>query len=62
MEPGNAYTIDIGPCFVGAGTCVAGKTATNDTNFWFFQSQAECPIGVYTAYTYGEPNRPPPSA
>src|SRR3954463_10750495 len=25
MEPGNAYTIDIGPCFVGAGTCVAGK-------------------------------------
>ncbi|KAI0007914.1 GPI anchored cell wall protein [Xylariaceae sp. FL0662B] len=24
MEPGYAYTIDTGPCFVGAGTCVAG--------------------------------------
>lgn len=25
MEPGYAYTIDVGPCFVGAGTCVAGS-------------------------------------
>lgn len=25
MEPGYAYTIDIGPCFVSAGTCVAGS-------------------------------------
>jgi len=24
MEPGYAYTLDIGPCFVSAGTCVAG--------------------------------------
>jgi hypothetical protein len=24
MEPGYAYTIDVGPCFYGAGTCVAG--------------------------------------
>jgi Ubiquitin 3 binding protein But2 C-terminal domain len=55
MEPGNAYTIDIGPCFVSAGTCVAGKTSTNDTHFTFFQDSAqtgECPIGVYTAYSY----------
>lgn len=28
MEPGNAYTIDVGPCFVGAGTCVAGMTVS----------------------------------
>jgi len=55
MEPGNAYTIDIGPCFVSAGTCVAGKTSTNDTTFSFFQDSGkagECPIGVYTAYSY----------
>lgn len=25
MEPGNVYVIDVGPCFVGAGTCVAGS-------------------------------------
>lgn len=25
MEPGYAYVLDIGPCFVGAGTCVAGS-------------------------------------
>lgn len=24
MEPGYAYTLDVGPCFVSAGTCVAG--------------------------------------
>jgi hypothetical protein len=55
MEPGNAYTIDIGPCFVSAGTCVAGQTYTNDTDFWFFQDDGECPIGIYTAYEYGLP-------
>lgn len=60
MEPGNAYTIDVGPCFVGAGTCVAGQTATNDTNFWFFQDLAECPIGVYTSYSYGLPAQAEP--
>ncbi|CAJ2509561.1 Uu.00g145870.m01.CDS01 [Anthostomella pinea] len=46
MEPGYAYTIDIGPCFVGAGTCVAGMTSTNDTSFSFFQDADECAIGV----------------
>ncbi|KIV90425.1 hypothetical protein PV10_07734 [Exophiala mesophila] len=61
MEPGNAYTIDVGPCFVGAGSCVAGKTWSNDTNFWYFQDSGECPIGIYTAYTYGEPARAAPS-
>jgi len=55
MEPGNAYTIDVGPCFVGAGSCVAGMTYTNDTDFWFFQDSDECPIGIYTAYEYGLP-------
>jgi hypothetical protein len=25
MEPGFAYTIDIGPCFVSAGSCVSGR-------------------------------------
>ncbi|ORY66983.1 ubiquitin 3 binding protein But2 C-terminal domain-containing protein [Pseudomassariella vexata] len=59
MEPGFAYTIDVGPCFVGAGTCVAGKTSTNDTHFEFFQNYGECPIGVYTAYSYGLPCEPP---
>ncbi|KUI52584.1 hypothetical protein VP1G_00273 [Cytospora mali] len=24
LEPGYAYVLDVGPCFVGAGTCVAG--------------------------------------
>lgn len=24
MEPGYAYTLDIGPCYISAGTCVAG--------------------------------------
>jgi len=55
MEPGNAYTIDIGPCFVSAGTCVAGLTSTNDTYFSFFQDDGTCPIGIYTAYSYGLP-------
>jgi len=57
MEPGNAYTIDVGPCFVGAGSCVAGMTYTNDTNFNFFQDSGECPIGIYTSYSYGLPPR-----
>lgn len=39
MQPGNAYTIDVGPCRFSAGTCVAGVTGTNDTNFSFFQDQ-----------------------
>ena len=62
MEPGNAYTIDIGPCFVSAGTCVAGLTSTNDTSFNFFQDFNECPIGVYTAYSYGLPPGTPPDS
>ena len=64
MEPGNAYTIDVGPCFVGAGTCVAGLTSTNDTNFSFFQNDGGdggCPIGIYTEYSYGLPPGQPPA-
>lgn len=52
MEPGNAYVIDIGPCWVGAGTCVAGMTSTNDSDFRFFQDFNDCPIGIYTTYSY----------
>ena len=52
MEPGNAYVIDIGPCFVGAGSCVAGYTSTNDTNFRFFQDYEQCPIGLFTSFSY----------
>ncbi|KAI1120148.1 GPI anchored cell wall protein [Nemania abortiva] len=59
MEPGYAYTIDIGPCFVSAGTCAAGVTSTNDTHFSFFQDYNNCPIGIYTAYSYGLPCKPP---
>ncbi|KAI1080397.1 GPI anchored cell wall protein [Whalleya microplaca] len=58
LEPGYAYTIDIGPCFVGAGTCVAGVTSTNDTYFEFFQDSSNCPIGLYNTYSYGEPCPP----
>jgi hypothetical protein len=58
VEPGNAYTIDVGPCFVGTGFCVAGMTYTNDTNFNFFQDMNERPIGIYTAYSYGLPPNP----
>ncbi|KAI0018875.1 GPI anchored cell wall protein [Xylariomycetidae sp. FL0641] len=59
MEPGFAYTIDVGPCSVGAGTCVAGMTSTNDTFFSYFQDSDECPIGIYTSYSYGLPCEPP---
>ncbi|KAI1854469.1 hypothetical protein JX266_000587 [Neoarthrinium moseri] len=59
MEPGFAYTIDIGPCYVSAGTCVSGLTSTNDSYFEFFQNYDECPIGVYTSYSYGLPCEPP---
>ncbi|KAI1427715.1 GPI anchored cell wall protein [Xylaria sp. FL1777] len=55
MEPGYAYTIDVGPCFVASGTCVAGVTSTNDTHFSYFQDYDDCPIGIYTAYNYGLP-------
>ncbi|KAI5922922.1 GPI anchored cell wall protein [Camillea tinctor] len=51
MEPGYAYTIDVGPCSVGAGTCVAGMTSTNDTYFSYFQDKDSCPIGIYTSYS-----------
>lgn len=61
MEPGYAYTIDVGPCFVGAGTCVAGMTWSNDTNFNYFQDYDECPIGLYTTYSYGLPAGQPPA-
>ncbi|KAI7774069.1 hypothetical protein LA080_009306 [Diaporthe eres] len=57
MEPGFVYTLETGPCFVGAGTCVAGKTSTNDTTFSYFQDMGnadigDCPIGIYTTYSY----------
>ncbi|KAI3396753.1 hypothetical protein diail_11715 [Diaporthe ilicicola] len=57
LEPGYVYTLDVGPCFVGAGTCVAGKTETSDTTFTYFQDignadQGDCPIGIYTTYSY----------
>lgn len=55
MTPGHAYTIDVGPCFVAAGTCAAGMTWTNDTNFEFTQDYGSCPIGIYTAFSYGLP-------
>ena len=51
MYPGNAYTIDVGPCFVSAGLCAAGMTWTNDTNFQYTQDYGSCPIGYYTAYS-----------
>lgn len=34
---------------------VAGATYTNDTSFEFFQDYDECPIGIYTTYSYGLP-------
>lgn len=34
MEPGYAYVLDIGPCFVGAGTCVAGSKWYNTCDGW----------------------------
>jgi Ubiquitin 3 binding protein But2 C-terminal domain len=55
MQPGNAYTIDIGPCFVSAGSCAAGMTWTNDTTLGFVQDHRTCPIGMFTAYSYGLP-------
>ncbi|KAI1377984.1 ubiquitin 3 binding protein But2 C-terminal domain-containing protein [Hypoxylon crocopeplum] len=58
MEPGYAYTIDVGPCTFAAGTCVAGMTSSNDTTFEFFQDSDDCPIGIYNAYSYGLPCDP----
>jgi Ubiquitin 3 binding protein But2 C-terminal domain len=48
MEPGNAYTIDVGPCVPGV---VGGLTGSNDTTLIFFQDYGTCPIGVYVAYS-----------
>lgn len=59
LEPGYAYTIDVGPCSFSAGRCVSGVTSTNDTHFSFTQEVSECPIGVYTTYSYGLPCKPP---
>ncbi|KAI0867584.1 GPI anchored cell wall protein [Hypoxylon argillaceum] len=59
LEPGFAYTVDVGPCSVSAGTCVAGVTSTNDTHFSFFQDFNSCPIGIYTSYSYGLPCKAP---
>ncbi|KAI2471569.1 ubiquitin 3 binding protein But2 C-terminal domain-containing protein [Annulohypoxylon bovei var. microspora] len=55
MEPGFAYTIDVGPCTFSAGTCVSGMTSSNDTTFEFFQDKGNCPIGIYNSYSYGLP-------
>lgn len=30
-------------------------TYTNDTTFSFFQDSDNCPIGIYTTYSYGLP-------
>ncbi|KAI1433791.1 GPI anchored cell wall protein [Xylaria sp. CBS 124048] len=59
MEPGYAYTIDVGPCSFSAGKCAAGFTSTNDTHFAFTPDSDVCPIGIYTAYSYGLPCEPP---
>ncbi|KAI1645227.1 ubiquitin 3 binding protein But2 C-terminal domain-containing protein [Daldinia loculata] len=58
MEPGYAYTIDVGPCMFSAGTCVAGMTSSNDTTFKFLPNTNDCPIGIYNAYSYGLPCPP----
>ncbi len=34
-------------------------TSTNDTYFTYFQDYDDCPIGIYTAYSYGLPCEPP---
>ncbi|KAI1822195.1 GPI anchored cell wall protein [Xylaria intraflava] len=59
LEPGYAYTIDVGPCSISAGTCAAGFTSTNDTHFAYTPDSYGCPIGIYTAYSYGLPCEPP---
>ncbi|KAI1476099.1 hypothetical protein K445DRAFT_321279 [Daldinia sp. EC12] len=58
MEPGYAYTIDVGPCMFAAGTCVAGLTSSTDTTFEFLPNADDCPIGIYNAYSYGLPCPP----
>ncbi|KAI1443147.1 ubiquitin 3 binding protein But2 C-terminal domain-containing protein [Annulohypoxylon stygium] len=55
MEPGFAYTIDVGPCTFSAGGCISGKISSNDTSLEFFQDQDDCPIGLYNTYSYGLP-------
>ncbi|KAI1086479.1 ubiquitin 3 binding protein But2 C-terminal domain-containing protein [Rostrohypoxylon terebratum] len=55
MEPGFAYTIDVGPCTFSAGKCVSGLISSDDTSLEFFQDQDSCPIGLYNAYSYGLP-------
>ncbi|KAI0886834.1 ubiquitin 3 binding protein But2 C-terminal domain-containing protein [Annulohypoxylon maeteangense] len=55
MEPGFAYTIDVGPCTFSAGKCVSGMLSSTDTSFEFFQDQGNCPIGIYNTYSYGLP-------
>lgn len=36
MEPGYAYVLDIGPCFVSAGTCVAGGESSIHLKNWVY--------------------------
>jgi hypothetical protein len=38
MEPGFVYTLETGPCFVGAGTCVAGSEYPLCLLFSFLQA------------------------
>ena len=51
MEPGNAYTIGVGPCSYASGGCASVLVSSNDTIFSYFQDQGECPIGLYGGYS-----------
>lgn len=50
MEPGHAYTINVGSCGIQPGVNsleVSGKLCSNDTTFIYYQNDNECPIGFF---------------
>jgi hypothetical protein len=50
LEPGHAYTINVGSCGIQPGMSsmeVSGKLCSNDTTFSYYQNDNECPIGFF---------------
>ncbi|KAF2794830.1 hypothetical protein K505DRAFT_303258 [Melanomma pulvis-pyrius CBS 109.77] len=55
LEPGNSYIVNSAPCGIppevqGLVT-VSGSLCSEDTTFWFKQSDVDCPLGFYVVLT-----------
>lgn len=56
MEPGYAYTLDIGPCFVSAGTCVAGCELLGSLYYCVFTVVAKTDIDLLLVTSTNDTN------